>query len=112
MGSNEINIEPTQVASAGSRIRAEAGAARAATQAMFGSIQPAADGNPGFATAPELTAFATSLRAEIDDTITDLATKAQQVIDAARSIHNQDEAGAEGLSRIASSLNSLYRPLR
>ena len=79
---------------------------------MFDSAKPASDGNPGFATGPELVAFAESLRTEIDGSITDLVTMGQQIVAAARTLHTTDVDNAIGISRIATALNGLGAPPR
>ncbi|MBY8857668.1 hypothetical protein K7711_14375 [Nocardia sp. CA2R105] len=110
MSSDETNITPHEVASAGASIDTVAGEAHTVLREMLGSAQPASSGNPGFATGPQLAAFVKSMRTEIDDTITDLATAAHRIVGAAQALHTIDVDNAIGISRIASGLDSLDGP--
>ena len=104
---DRIDINPSGVKNAGAIIENEAGEARAGLLALFDSAQPAADGNDGFATGPALVAFANSMRSELDSTINELLSTGQLIVAAANRIESTDDATAEGISRIATSLNGL-----
>ncbi|MDL9947995.1 type VII secretion target [Gordonia sp. ABSL11-1] len=109
---DRITIDPASVRATGSRVDAEAGEARAALTGLFDSARPAADGNPGFATGPHLTAFARSLRSELETTIDDLSDTAHNVVNGAKTIERTDGDTAEGLSRLVTALNGLgHQPL-
>ena len=107
MTDRRIDINPSGVKNAGAIIENEAGEARTGLIALFDSAQPAADGNDGFATGPALVAFANSMRSELDSTINELQSTGQRIVSAANRIESTDDATAEGISRIATSLNGL-----
>ncbi|MEU7214796.1 hypothetical protein [Nocardia iowensis] len=110
MSGDEIVIKPEHVHSSGGAIETEAREARAALGPLFDSAQPAADGNKGFATGPKLVAYANSMKAEVEGTINEFATTAQQIVAAAQSMQAMDVDNATGVSRIATALNGLGQP--
>ncbi|WP_067684254.1 hypothetical protein [Nocardia miyunensis] len=110
MSGDEVDIEPGRVGSSGTVIHTEAGTARTALNPLFDSAQPAADGNKGFATGTVLIKYATSLRDEIEDTITNLETAGERIVSAAQIMHGMDADNTTGFNRIVTALNGLSKP--
>lgn len=110
MAGDEIAIDPEQVHVSGALIDGEAGEARTALSPMFDSAQPAADGNKGFAAGPELVTYAALLKTEMEDTIAQLASAGQQIVNAAQSMRTMDTDNTTGFNRIVTALNGLGKP--
>lgn len=102
-----IDIEPDEVKTSGGTMKTEASEARSALTALFDSAQPAASGNKGFTTGPKLTALATLLKGELNDTIDELETTGGNIVASAQGVSATDDDTAEGASRIATALNGL-----
>lgn len=118
MSGDFVQIAPTEVKNAGSTLETEAATARAALVPLFDSAQPAASGNPGFVTGPQLVALADSLKREMESTITRLAGTGSAIVSSAQAMYDADNTrgmnidadNAAGLSRVATALNGLGQP--
>lgn len=109
MSDDDLYIEPDKVRDAGQQLGGIAADAITKTNQFFDSQQAAANDNPGFATGAKLVEFANKLHGEMNGFITDLATNAQQVVDAAGQYQTTDDDNA-GLLREVSALNGQTKP--
>ena len=110
MSNDDINIAPDAVKSSGQRLNGLASEAKAQTATYFTSQATAAQGNPGFASGPELVSYANTLHTQMNAAIDDLATNGQKIVTAAQNVQSADASSAEGFNREAAALNGLSKP--
>jgi hypothetical protein len=109
MSGDDINIAPDAVKASGQQLTGLAAGAKAQTAAYFTSQQAAAQGNPGFATGPQLVTYANTLHSQMDSLINDLAANGQKIVTAAQNVASADSDSADGFNREVAALNGLSK---
>ncbi len=107
MSDDDLHIEPAAVADSGGRLSELAADAKTRNTTYFTSQVPAAQGNPGFASGPELTAFADTLHKQMDTFVDELTHNSEQIIASARPVKQVDGDTADGFNRELAALNGL-----